>query len=74
MEFNTQPFKIYNIHHPVKKKSLEIQRPKNGIHNQEKNQSIETNLEMTEMTELTDKNFERADRNMLKRAPSWFSQ
>ena len=48
-EFSTQPCKIHNAHHPIKKKkTTQDIRKSNGIHNQKKSQSKETNLEMTD--------------------------
>lgn len=41
-------------------------KKKNGTQNQEKNQSVETNWEMTEMTEFTDGDFKTVDRNISK--------
>lgn len=41
-------------------------KKKNGTQNQEKNQSVETNLEMTEMTEVTDGDLKTVDRNISK--------
>lgn len=50
---SVQQGNIYNVWHPIRK--YPVCKRKNSIHNEEDNQSMETDRELAESVEITDK-------------------